>query len=115
MNALADVVFAITSKGFSTMRDNAATMNQDLRTVLTLVDGICPVAQYIPFLKTFAPLDAKFELLERTGLLRRVGVVSVSAVKKFEDSVNQGFAVSKLPSIDAEHEISGFVPLPMWS
>jgi hypothetical protein len=43
---------------------------------LILVDGICPVAQYLPFLLAFAPLDDIFEVLENLDLVRRVGKVS---------------------------------------
>lgn len=110
MSAISDVVFAVTSKGFSAMRNDEFTLKLDLKTVLTLVDGICPVAQYSPFLRAFAPLEEKFELLERTGHLRRVGAVSDTVVKKFETSVQQGVAVSQLHSIDAEHKESGFAP-----
>jgi hypothetical protein len=107
-----DVVYVITARGFATLRSNSAVISKQHRTVLTLVDGVCPVAQYIPFLRAFEPLVEKFELLEQMGCLRRAGVVSGLAVKMFDESVQSGGSISKMVSIDSENENSGFVPLP---
>jgi hypothetical protein len=112
MTNINDVVYAITARGFATLRSNSTVISKQHRTVLTLVDGVCPVAQYVPFLRAFEPLIEKFELLEQTGCLRRVGNVSGHAVKMFDASVQSGGPVSKMPSIDSENENSGFVPLP---
>lgn len=111
MNHLSDVVFAITAKGFSALRSDDVTITLDLKTVLTMVDGVCPVAQYVPFLQVFAPLEAKFASLEQFGLVRRVGTVSGFAVKMFSTQSESGTPVSKLPRIDSEHENSGFAPM----
>jgi hypothetical protein len=111
MSDIADVVFAITARGFATLRSDSNVVSLQHRTVLTMVDGVCPVAQYIPFMRVFAPLEEKFELLERLGCLRRVGTVSGLAVRLFDESLQAGSPVSKLPHIDSEHETSGFVPL----
>jgi hypothetical protein len=107
-----DVVYAITARGFATLRSNSAVISKQHRTVLTLVDGVCPVAQYVPFLRAFEPLIEKFELLEQTGCLRRVGNVSAVAVQAFDQSVQSGGPVSQMMSIDAESKHSGFLPLP---
>jgi hypothetical protein len=40
-----------------------------------------------------------------------VGTVSGLAVRLFDESLQAGSPVSKLPHIDSEHETSGFVPL----
>jgi hypothetical protein len=112
MTNINDVVYVITARGFATLRSNSTVISKQHRTVLTLVDGVCPVAQYVPFLQAFEPVIEKFELLEQLGCLRRVGNVSGHAVKMFGDSVQSGGPVSKMQSIDSENEISGFVPLP---
>jgi hypothetical protein len=106
-----DVVYAITAKGFSALRSDDITISLDLKTVLTMVDGVCPVAQYVPFLQVFHPLEDKFELLEKYGLLRRVGTVSGFAVKMFSSQSQSGTPVSKLIRIDSDSENSGFLPL----
>jgi hypothetical protein len=106
-----DVVYAITAKGFSALRSDNAEISLQLKTVLTMVDGVSPVAQYIPFLQVFAPLPEKFEVLEHHGLVRRLGTVSGFAVKMFHSQSHAGVPVSKLPRIDAENENSGFAPL----
>lgn len=112
MSDINDVVYAITARGFATLRSNSLVISKQHRTVLTLVDGVCPVAQYVPFLRAFEPLIEKFQLLEQIGCLRRVGSVSGFAVRMFDESVQAGSPVSKLPQIDSEHENSGFIPLP---
>lgn len=106
-----DVVYAITAKGFSALRSDDITISLELKTVLTMVDGVCPVAQYVPFLQVFHPLEDKFELLEKYGLLRRVGTVSGFAVKMFSTQSQSGTPVSKLTRIDADSENSGFLAL----
>lgn len=111
MADISDVVFAVTAKGFAALRSDNAAMAPDLRTVLIMVDGVCPVAQYVPFLQVFAPLADKFELLESFGLLRRVGTVSNVAVQVFNSQSQAGAPLSKLPSIDAKNENSGYAPL----
>jgi hypothetical protein len=111
MEDISDVVYAITAKGFAALRSDDITISLELKTVLTMVDGVCPVAQYVPFLQVFHPLEAKFELLEKYGLLRRVGTVSGFAVKMFSSQSASGIPVSKLKRIDADSEHSGFSPL----
>lgn len=111
MSPLSDVVFSITPAGFSALRSESGLLELALRTVLTLVDGICPVAQYVPFLKVFEPLEDKFLMLERMGYLRRAGTISARAVTGFEQSILQGKPPSRLPRIDANHSESGFMPL----
>ena len=81
------------------------------RTVLTLIDGVCPVAQYLPFLSSFEPVVQKMKKLEQLGLLRRAGQVTLAAVRRFDEQVNTGASVSRWPSISAESEASGFVLL----
>jgi hypothetical protein len=110
MADIKDVVYAITPRGFAMLRTDSAVVSLQHKTILTMVDGLCPVAQYVPFLLAFAPLEEKFELLEKLGCLRRVGAVSSSAVKMFDESSRAGVSASKLPRIDAEHQNSGFAP-----
>jgi hypothetical protein len=110
MPNLSDVVFAVTPKGFAAMRNDDASVPLELKTVLTMVDGLCPVAQYEPFLRVFAPLADKFHLLEQQGYLRRTGTVSGFAVKIFNESAQSGQPLSKMPRIDSEHANSGFAP-----
>jgi hypothetical protein len=111
MHELHEVVYAITAKGFAALRSDDVNISLDLKTVLTLVDGICPVAQYIPFLQVFHPLEDKFATLEKYGLVRRVGTVSGFAVKMFHNQSRSGVPVSKMQRIDAEYENSGFSPM----
>jgi hypothetical protein len=111
MPEILDVVYAITAKGFSALRSDNAEIPLELKTVLTMVDGVSPVAQYIPFLQVFAPLPDKFEILEQHGLVRRLGTVSGFAVKMFHSQSHAGVPVSRLPRIDAESENSGFAPM----
>ena len=113
MPNLNDVVYAITAKGFAALRSDDVTISLQLKTVLTMVDGVCPVAHYVPFLQMFHPLEDKFDLLEKAGMLRRVGSVSDFAVKMFTSQSQSGTPVSKLPRIDADHENSGFMPFPL--
>ena len=111
MSQLSDTVFSITPAGYSALRNESGALELTLKTVLTLIDGICPVAQYVPFLSVFAPLHEKFQILERMGYIERTGTVSARAVSDFEQSVLQGQALSRLPRIDATASESGFVPL----
>lgn len=111
MNPLSDVVFAITPPGYSALRSESGSLALALKTVLTMVDGICPVAQYVPFLRAFEPLEEKFLILERMGYIKRTGTISAHAVSGFEQSVSQGRPLSRLPRIDATNSESGFMPL----
>ena len=111
MSQLSDVVFNITSSGHSALRGESGMLELTLKTVLTMVDGICPVAQHVPFLRAFEPLEEKFLILERMGFVKRTGTISLKAVSGFEQSVLQGRPFSALPSIDATHSDSGFMPL----
>ena len=111
MSQLSDTVFCITPAGYSALRNESGALELTLKTVLTLVDGICPVAQYVPFLRVFEPLPEKFQILERMGYIKRSGTVSSAAVSVFEQSVLQGNAPSRLPRIDATSNDSGFLPL----
>lgn len=75
MSDLMDVVFAVTPKGMAAQASAAAPLAQNLKTILSMVDGVCPVAQYAPFLTAFTPIDEKFQILESMGYLRRAGTV----------------------------------------
>jgi hypothetical protein len=107
--AIDPIVFVATPDGFAAMRNENLSMPLDLKTVLTLVDGVCPVAQYKPFLSEFAPLEPKFLYLERKGFIRRLGSVSPHAVQQFQDSVMQGMPTDRLPRIDADAADSSFL------
>jgi hypothetical protein len=78
---------------------------------LILVDGICPVAQYLPFLLAFAPLDDIFEVLENLDLVRRVGKVSSETLCEFRTEATEGLAASTLPRINSMSKNSGSMPL----
>jgi hypothetical protein len=111
MNNISEVVFEVTANGFSVLRGGGQSISLQHKTVLTLVDGICPVAQYVPFLLAFAPLEEKFQTLERLGLIRRIGSVSDAAIDAFHASAQSGMVASKLPRIDSQSKSSGFAPL----
>ncbi len=110
MSNLSDIVFAVTPKGFAALRNENTLISIELKTVLTMVDGICPVAQYEPFMRVFAPLSEKFDILEKQGYVRRMGTVSGVAVKLFNESAQSGVPLSKMPRIDSENKDSGFAP-----
>ena len=110
VSELSDTVFSITPAGYSALRSESGSLELTLKTVLTLIDGICPVAQYVPFLSVFAPLHEKFQILERMGYIKRTGTISARVVSDFEQSVLQGHALSRLPRIDATASQSGFMP-----
>lgn len=112
MTGLAEVVFSITAAGYAALRNTTEPMDLRLKTVLTLVDGVCPVAQYAPYLLAFDPLSEKFFILERMGYVRRIGKIANSVVSSFQESVRVGTSSSRLPRIDTELKESGFMPLP---
>jgi hypothetical protein len=109
--AYQQIVFAITVQGYAELRSPASSLNLQERTVLTLVDGVCPVAQYLPFLRTFEPVVHKFRKLEQLGLLRRTGKVTSEAVKRFDEQSHSGVQPSRWHSISADQQASGFVSL----
>ena len=111
MPNLSDTVFGLTPQGQAALANEVAPLSSSLKAVLTMVDGVCPVAQYVPFLRAFTPLDEKFQILESMGYLRRVGTVSSDAVSRFEKSISMGVSATSLPRIDAETKASGFMAL----
>jgi hypothetical protein len=111
MHPLANIVYALTPRGVSEFNNASSLLAKDLRSILSLVDGVTPVAQFEPFLISFLPLDQKFIALEQLGFVRRVGKVLPAQVSAFMAEVNSGFHVSQLHSIDADNETSGFVAL----
>jgi hypothetical protein len=106
-----DLVFSATPEGLLALERTEPPLSSSLKAVLTIVDGVCPVAQYVPFLRAFTPLDEKFQILESMGYLRRIGAVSSEAVGRFEKSVTMGIHSADLPRIDAEVKESGFLAL----
>ncbi len=109
--AFQQIVFAITVQGYAELRNTDTRLNLQERTVLTLIDGVCPVAQYLPFLSSFEPVVQKMQKLEQLGLLRRVGKVTSAAVIGFGERVSADKQVSRWHSISAEREASGFISL----
>jgi hypothetical protein len=105
------VVFAITVRGYAELRNDKSVLTLQDRTVLTLIDGVCPVAQYVPFLSAFEPVKTKLHLLEDLGLIRRVGQVAKEAVDRFDQQVATTEKVSSWQSISAFEAESGFVPM----
>jgi hypothetical protein len=111
MSALGQVVFILSPLAIAALAKRGDGLEPRLHTVLALVDGVTPVAQYVPFLRMLAPVEEKFAELESLGYLLRVGLVSPMAVKIFEDSVAAGASVTSLPNIDARTPDSGFMLL----
>ena len=109
MNSIENVVFISTPQGFAAMRNKALVIPLDIKTVLTLVDGLCPVAQYIPFLQVFAPLEPKFLDLEASGFITRLGTVSMIAVREFQSSLLEDVPPAQPPRIDADFRDSNFL------
>ena len=111
MANFSDIVFNLTPQGYAALQSGDAPLSSPLKSVLTMVDGVCPVAQYVPFLRAFAPLEEKFQILESMGYLQRIGAVSSEAVTRFEQSVTMGMHTAALPRIDSEIKESGFSAL----
>jgi hypothetical protein len=109
--AIEQVVFAITVTGYAELRNIKSALSLQERTVLTLIDGVCPVAQYLPFLSAFEPVMHKMKKLEQLGYLRRAGQVTSAAVQRFDKQVSSDSQVSQWQSISAESDLSGFVAL----
>lgn len=110
MTPLSEVVFGITPAGYAALRNSTEPIDLRLKTVLTLVDGVCPVAQYVPYLMAFEALTDMFFILERMGYIRRLGRIADTAVSGFEQSVLSGTSKSRLPRIDSGLQESGFMP-----
>ena len=106
-----EIVYTITPEGYTALRVGSPVLTLELRTVLTMIDGVCPVAQYIPFMRALAPMLPKFDALEQAGYVRRMGSVSSTAVDAFVKALAAGVKLSELPSIDARSDVSGFAPL----
>lgn len=111
MNNFSDIVFNLTPQGLAALQSEGTPLSSPLKSVLTMVDGVCPVAQYVPFLRAFAPLEEKFQILESMGYIQRIGAVSSEAVTRFEKSVRMGIPTAALPRIDSEIRESGFSAL----
>jgi hypothetical protein len=109
--AFQQIVFAITVEGYAELRNQGSALTLQERTVLTLIDGVCPVAQYLPFLSAFEPVVHKFKKLEQMALLRRSGKVASDAVQRFDEQSHSGEQISRWQSISADHQASGFVSL----
>jgi hypothetical protein len=108
---LAKVVFDLTPHAYEMRRAKKLDLPPKLMGVLMVVDGVCPVAQYQPFLQAFDPIGEKFLELEALGYLSRAGEVSGLAVSNFSDSIQGGSAAERLPRIDARAPASGFTPV----
>lgn len=111
MTNIVETVFVVTPEGLAELESPSGALSLELKTVLALVDGICPVGQYIPFLLVFEPLPEKFQTLERMGYLKSSGHISAQAMSAFEHSVTHKHPVSRLPQIDSLASESGFSPL----
>ncbi len=111
MAATPEIVYTITPAGYTALRVGSPQLSLDLRTVLTMIDGVCPVAQYIPFMRALAPLLPKFDTLEQAGYIKPAGSVSSQAVDAFVKSLAAGVKLSNLPSIDSQSKVSGFARL----
>jgi hypothetical protein len=111
MKTLSQVVYILSPSAIAVLAKRGEGLEPRLHTILALVDGVTPVAQYLPFLKMLEPVEEKFAELEALGYLLRVGFVSPLAVKVFQDSVAAGATVTSLPSIDARTPDSGFMAL----
>jgi hypothetical protein len=112
MSSIAEAVFALTPHANASLRNGNCALSPQLLTLLMLVDGVAPVAQYKPFLKSLHPLEQKFTELETQGYLVRVGNVSEDAVKNFDATVAAGKPIIELHRIDALTPESGFISIP---
>jgi hypothetical protein len=70
------IVFATTVDGYAELRNPQTSLSLQERTVLTLIDGVCPVASYLPYLHAFEPVVQKIKKLEQLGYLRRTQQVA---------------------------------------
>jgi hypothetical protein len=111
MNAIDGVVFSLSSKAISMLQQGRMDLDSQLNTLIVLIDGVTPVAQFKPFLKGLDPIEAKFIALESLGYVVRAGSVSPQAVKHFQETVDAGGPISGWHSIDAQSPDSGFVAL----
>lgn len=111
MTDILETVFVVTSEGFAAQQNGSELLSLDLKTILSLVDGICPVGQYIPFLLVFQPLSEKFQSLEKMGYLKSSGQISTQAMSAFKNSVIERQPLSRLPRIDSLDSESGFARL----
>lgn len=109
---IAEVVYQLSSKAASALSHPESGLPPDLRALLSMVDGVSPVAQFQPFLQALEPIGPKLLSLEQRGYLHRVGSVSDKAVSDFQHSVSSGAPMSTWQRIDTESPDSGFVPLP---
>ena len=65
------LIFATSVAGFAELRNTKSLLSLKERTVLTLIDGACPVSGYLPYLSAFEPVIEKMKKLEKLGYLRR--------------------------------------------
>jgi hypothetical protein len=112
MTSIAEVVYQLSAKAVNALNNPDSGLPPDLRALLSMVDGVSPVAQYQPFLRALEPIGPKLASLEQRGYLQRLGFVSDKMVADFQHSVNSGAPISSWQSIDSENPDSGFVPLP---
>lgn len=109
MTNIRETVFVVTPEGFAALKNLSGTLSLELKTVLSLVDGTCPVHQYIPFLLVFDPLPEKFRILEQLEYIKPSGQISEQATSGFEYSVAQQQPLSG-PLIDSLTSEPGFSP-----
>jgi hypothetical protein len=111
MDSIDQIVFDLTPLGKTALKDESTSLAANLRALLLMVDGVCPVAQYGPFLRALAPIEEKFIVLESLGYIQRIGSVSSVAVSSFQATLQAGLGVNTLPRIDRESPGSNFAPL----
>jgi hypothetical protein len=111
MNEIDRVVFLLSPKAVSMLQQGRMDLDSQLSTLIVLIDGVTPVAQFKPFLKGLDPIEPKFMALEALGYIIRAGNVSSEAVKGFQEAVDAGGPISGWHSIDAQSPDSGFVAL----
>jgi hypothetical protein len=112
VTSISEVVYQLSAKAVGALNNPDSALPPDLRALLSMVDGVSPVAQYQPFLKALEPIGPKLASLEQRGYLQRIGLVSDRAVADFQHSVISGAPISTWQKIDSESPESGFVPLP---
>ncbi len=113
MTSIDGVVFSLSPKAIGILKEGQIGLDSQLSTLIVLIDGVTPVAQFKPFLKGLDPIEPKFLALEALGYLIRVGSVSTQAVKNFQESVDAGGPISSWQSIDAQSPDSGFIALDL--
>jgi hypothetical protein len=56
VTSISEVVYQLSAKAVGALNNPDSALPPDLRALLSMVDGVSPVAQYQPFLKALEPI-----------------------------------------------------------